>query len=174
MLLFSAFRRVLLYEDAYGFTTTRLYAQVYMILVAASLILLAHELLRQPSARRLLGRAGALAVIGLTGLSMWNHEAWIVRQNVARYEKTGKLDARYLACELSAGAVPEVLRAVVQQPAADPRVREAIGRRFAGRTADAWYEWNVGRSRAHDAIVSSGIVQPAAGQTTSLCLMKWD
>jgi Domain of unknown function (DUF4173) len=174
VLLFSAFRRVLLYEDAYGFTTTRLYAQVYMILVAASLILLAHELLRQPSARRLLGRAGALAVIGLSGLSMWNHEAWIVRQNVARYEKTGKLDARYLACELSAGAVPDVLRAVVHQPAADPRVRDAIGRRFAGRKADAWYEWNVGRSRAHDAIVSSGIVQPAAGNTTSLCLMKWD
>ena len=174
VLLYSAFRRVLLYEDAYGFTTTRLYAQVYMVLVAASLVLLAHELLRQPYARRLLGRAGALAVIGLTGLSMWNHEGWIVRQNVARYEKTGILDSRYLACELSAGAVPEVLRAVVRQPAADPRVREAIGRRFAGREADSWYEWNVGRSRAHDAIVSSGIVPPDAGQTKSLCLMKWD
>jgi hypothetical protein len=67
-----------------------------------------------------------------------------------------------------------VLRTVVQQPAADPRVREAIGRRFAGRTPDSWFEWNIGRSRAHDAIVSSGITQPDAGQTNSLCLMKWD
>ena len=174
VLLFSAFRRVLLYEDAYGFTTTRLYAQVYMMLVAASLVLLAHELLRQPSARRLLGRAGALAVIGLAGLSMWNHEGWIVRQNVARYEKTGILDSRYLACELSAGAVPEVLRAAEHQPASASRVRAAIGRRFAGRPADSWYEWNAGRSRARDAIVSSGIAQPAAGNTTSLCLAKWD
>ena len=34
LLLVSAFRRVWLYEDAYGFTTTRLYAQTYMIVMA--------------------------------------------------------------------------------------------------------------------------------------------
>ncbi|MEO5590394.1 MAG: DUF4153 domain-containing protein, partial [Gemmatimonadaceae bacterium] len=37
-LLVSAFRRVLLYEEAYGFTTARLYAQAYMVLVAAALV----------------------------------------------------------------------------------------------------------------------------------------
>jgi hypothetical protein len=174
VLLHSAFRRVLLYEDAYGFTTTRLYAQAYMLVVAASLILLAHELLRRPSARRLLGRAGALGVMALVGVSMWNHEAWIVRQNVARYMETGKLDMKYLACDLSARAVPEVLRAGERAGFAGKRLtHEAVGKRFASRTPDAWYEWNLGRSRAERAIVSAGIA-PVPDTQSSACHLQWD
>jgi two-component system sensor histidine kinase BaeS len=174
VLLHSAFRRVLLYEEAYGFTTTRLYAQAYMLVVAASLILLAHELLRRPSARRLLGCAGALAVVGMAGVSMWNHETWIVRQNVARHAETGKLDIRYLACDLSARAVPEVLRAAEREGVANRDLtRTAIGERFAGRVDDAWYEWNVGRARARHAIQASGIVAPSADSPTGVCSREW-
>ena len=174
VLLYSAFRRVLLYEDAYGFTTTRLYAQVYMIVVAASLLLLAYELLRETSARRLLGRAGALGVMALCSVSLWNHESWIVRKNVARYGESGVLDVGYLACELSARAVPEVLRAAQLQPVSAPLVRDAIGMRFAGRRADTWYEWNAGRSRARDEIVASAVVPPPAGYVASLCFSQRD
>jgi hypothetical protein len=174
VLLHSAFRRVLLYEGAYGFTTDRVYAQAYMIVVAASLILLAHELLRQPSARRLLGRAGALGVMALAGVSMWNHEAWIVRHNVARYMETGKLDMRYLACDLSARAVPEVLRAGNGAGAGWGQfTREAVADRFARRATDSWYEWNLGRSRAQRAIVSAGIVAPVETRSPSVCQVEW-
>jgi hypothetical protein len=174
VLLHSAFRRVLLYEGAYGFTTTRLYAQAYMLVVAASLLLLAHELLRQPSARRLLGRAGALGVMAMTGVSMWNHEGWIVRQNMARYEETGKLDMRYLACDLSARAVPDVLRAAERASVATRNLtREAIGQRFGGMPRDSWYEWNVGRSRAFNAMVTGRIVPPPHGDSPSLCRSEW-
>ncbi len=174
VLLHSAFRRVLLYEDAYGFTTTRLYAQAYMIVVAASLILLAHELLRRPSARRLLGRAGAFAVMGMAGVSMWNHESWIVRQNVARHAETGKLDLRYLACELSARAVPEVLQAADREGGGQrDRARTAIGERFTSVMDDTWYEWNAGRSRARAAIGEAGIVGPAPDTATGVCSREW-
>jgi hypothetical protein len=177
VLLHSAFRRVLLYEGAYGFTTTRLYAQAYMLVVAASLLLLAHELLRQPSARRLLGHAGALGIMAMAGVSMWNHEGWIVRQNVARYEETGKLDVRYLACELSARAVPEVVRAarsVGVDATTASLARDAIGERFAGKLDDSWYEWNVGRSRARHAIAASGIVAPPKDRSPRVCSRDWD
>lgn len=174
VLLHSAFRRVLLYEDAYGFTTTRLYAQAYMLVVAASLILLAHELLGRPSARRLLGRAGGLAVIGLAGLSMWNHEGWIVRQNVARHAEMGKLDMRYLACDLSARAVPEVLEAAQRRGGvSEAMVRTAIGERFIEVLDDQWYEWNAGRSRARDAIAASGMVGPGPDPATRVCAREW-
>ena len=174
VLLHSAFRRVLLYEDAYGFTTTRLYAQAYMLVVAASLLFLAYELLRGPSARRLLGRAGAMGVMALVGVSMWNHEGWIVRQNVARYEETRKLDLRYLACDLSARAVPEVLSAVRRVDVGSaPLAREAIGERFAGRLQDSWYEWNVGRSSAQQAIATSGIVAISPARSGSVCRREW-
>lgn len=173
VLLHSAFRRVLLYEDAYGFTTTRLYGQAYMLVVAASLILLAHELLREPSARRLLGRAGALAVMGMAGLSVWNHEAWIVRQNVARHAVAGKHDMRYLACELSASAVPEVLHAANGLSGMTHQlVRDAIGQRFGSMPRDSWYEWNVGRSRAFKAMVSGRIVPPP-DSSARVCRSEW-
>jgi hypothetical protein len=174
VLLHSAFRRVLLYEDAYGFTTTRLYAQAYMLVVAASLILLAHELLRTPSARRLLGRAGALAVMGMAGISIWNHEAWIVRQNVARHAETGKLDLRYLACDLSARAVPEVLQAAERNGGVQRGMtRTAIGERFMSVMDDAWYEWNAGRSRAREAIAGAGVVGPPPDTATGICHREW-
>jgi hypothetical protein len=173
VLLHSAFRRVLLYEDAYGFTTSRLYAQAYMLVVAASLVLLAHELLRRPNARRLLGRAGALAVIGMASVGVWNHEAWIVRQNVAREARAGELDMRYLACELSARAVPEVLRAADGE-GGTPRelTRLAISERFAGRQ-NAWYEWNAGRARAQRAMSAEGIAPRSVDSSTGVCGLDW-
>jgi two-component system sensor histidine kinase BaeS len=173
VLLHSAFRRVLLYEDAYGFTTTRLYAQAYMLVVAASLVLLAHELLRHPSARRLLGRAGALAIMGMAGVSVWNHEAWIVRQNVARHAVSGKLDMRYLACELSARAVPEVLHAAKGVSGMTHSLaRDAIGQRFGRMPRDSWYEWNVGRSRAFNVMVTGRIVPPP-DHSAGVCKAEW-
>ena len=130
--------------------------------------------LRQPSARRLLGRAGALAVMAMTAVSVWNHEGWIVRQNVARYAHTGKLDVRYLACELSARAVPEVLQAAQRVDVGTAALaREVVRQRFAGRLDDAWYEWNVGRSRAREAITQSGIAPPPGDRSFVLCHRKW-
>ena len=58
-LLGSAFNRVLLYEDAYGFTTARLYAQSYMLVVALALIALGLELRNQVSPSRFFRRTFA-------------------------------------------------------------------------------------------------------------------
>jgi hypothetical protein len=169
VLLQSAFRRVLLYEDAYGFTTSRVDAQAYMIVVAASLLLLASELVRGPDARRLLGRAAALGIMALAAVSSWNHEGWIVRQNIERYAVAGQLDMRYLACDLSANAVPELLRATTRvEPQVAHQARTAVSERFAGRINDSWYEWNLGRARALSAIENANVVpawpeKPATG-----------
>jgi hypothetical protein len=174
VLLQSAFRRVLLYEEAYGFTTSRVWAQAYMIVVAASLLLLAGELVRSPEARRLLARAGALGVMALVGLSIWNHEAWIVRQNMERYAVSQKLDMRYLACDLSANAVPELLR--LTQHADLPmaaQARTAVAERFAGRMNDSWYEWNAGRAGAREATERRNITAAWPEPSTGVCHRKW-
>jgi len=62
LLLVSAFRRVLLYEAAYGFTTARLYAQVYMVVLALLLVLLAVELRGRIALPPLLRRAAGLGL----------------------------------------------------------------------------------------------------------------
>ena len=96
LLLVSAFHRVSLYEEAYGFTTARLYAQAYMIVVAISLVALAREVTTEINPGRLFRRAGVTAIVAFIGLIYWNHESWIAERNIDLFASTGKLDVVYL------------------------------------------------------------------------------
>ena len=164
LLLASAFHRVLLYEAAYGFTTARLYAQAYMTVVAAGLVLLALDVARGLDTGRLFRRTATVGTVMLTALLYWNHEAWIARRNVERFASTGKLDVAYLIGELS----PDALPAIVDQLASLPEptqveLRAAIQKRYAtGRTlADGrWFEWNLSRSSARAAQSAMAPVTP--------------
>lgn len=156
LLLLSAFRRVWLYEQAYGFTTARLYAQAYMVVMAAALALLAGELMRGLDGSRLLRRAGAAAAAAMLALALWNHEAWIVRWNLERHAETGRLDAEYLVSRLSPNAVPAIVAAL-------PRAPAALGDRLRERYATAriascrWFEWNLRQRPAIDALAAAGV-----------------
>lgn len=159
LLLGSAFRRVWLYEAAYGFTTARLYAQFYMSAVAVGLVLLSLEVARDFDAGRLFRRAAAAATILFIALIYWNHEAWIARRNMDRFATTGKLDVAYLARELSPDAVPAIAERLASLP--DPvrsELRRAVRERYTGRKGllpRAWFEWNLASSRARRALDAS-------------------
>src|SRR5436190_1723375 len=51
------------------------------------------------------------ALVGLALLNIVNPDAMIVRENVARYQADGKIDAYYLS-ELSADATPDLVAAL--------------------------------------------------------------
>lgn len=158
LLLASAFRRVWLYEEVYGFTTARLYAQVYMCAVAAGLVALLREVAGEFDAGRLFRRAAGAATILFIALVYWNHEAWIARQNMDRYASTGKLDVAYLARNLSRDAVPAIAERLPSLP--DSLRSELWGavlkqdaRRDAGRQRE-WFEWSLASARARRAVES--------------------
>ncbi len=156
LLLASAFRRVSLYEAAYGFTTTRLYAQTYMVVMALGMALLVVELVRGVDAARLVRRVLALGVLAFVALSFWNHEAWIVRANLARHALTGRLDTPYLVWSLSPNGVAALARAADGIPA----MRAAVRERYAARSrvvACRWFEWNLRQRQAVDALVATGL-----------------
>jgi len=158
LLLVSAFRRLLLCEDAYGFTTARLYGQVYMVWLAVVLSLVALELRRGLDGHRVVRRAGVAAALTLTGLIYWNHEAWIVQRNVARFAATRQFDARYAVWSLSLNAVPALIAALDKLPpdAAGP-LRLELVKRYGTASPEnlRWYEWNLRRAWAQRAL--SGI-----------------
>jgi hypothetical protein len=160
LLLVSAFRRVWLYEDAYGFTTTRLYAQAYMIVMALVLLWLAWELRAVVDTRRLARWAAALGVLAFVTLGYWNHEAWIARTNVERGIRTGVMDATYLVRGLSLDAVPALVRAQgsAPEPVAGP-LRDALRARYTGaRVRDCrWFEWNLRQAQAAHALETAGL-----------------
>jgi hypothetical protein len=161
LLLVSAFRRVWLYETAYGFTTARLYAQVYMIVLALVLALLADELRASVAPQRVLRRAAGLGLAAVAVLGCWNHEAWIARQNLDRAAKTGRLDAGYLVWGLSSNAVPALLEGAGRlslglEGDIRSRLRERYGSRTRLRFCN-WYEWNWGERDAARALHRAGI-----------------
>jgi uncharacterized protein DUF4153 len=161
VLLISALRRLWLYEQAYGFTTLRLYAHVYMIAVGAMMLLLAWELCRGLAPDRLARRAAGIGAIALLALTVWNHEAWIVRENVARYRRTGQLDAIYLS-GLSPNAAPAIVASLPLLPdATADTFRGMLRWRYSATSLEPacrWFEWNVRRRQAADAVRAAGLV----------------
>jgi hypothetical protein len=141
LVLISAFRRVILYEQAYGYTTARLVAQAYMIVMALALVALALEIRRDRISIAFARRVAEIALGVFTLLALWNFEGWIVDKNVDRAQATGKFDALY-ASRLSSDAIPTLVRrrADIPQPA-----RDTLDMRFACKRVPAerrWFEWN--------------------------------
>jgi hypothetical protein len=160
-LLVSAFNRVLLYESAYGYTTARLYAQCYMIVVAAVLVALAWELRTAIQPARLFRVSMAAATIVFVVLVYWNHSAWIADRNIDRLATTGRLDVTYLTRDLSPDAVPTLTRRLASLPEPSrTELTRALHARYSGRGSvfrRQWYEWNYRMNRAKDELVRLGV-----------------
>jgi hypothetical protein len=115
VMLVSAFKRLLLYEEAYGFTEARVYPHVFMIWLALLLGWFLVTLWLKPG-RFAIGLV--VACIGFVGtLNVMNVDGFIVRQNIRRYELQGfdafsyggasyeRIDTYYLT-RLSDDAIP--------------------------------------------------------------------
>jgi hypothetical protein len=109
VILISAFRRLLLYESAYGFTRQRSYAHNFMIWLGLLLIMVV--LLEVMGKQRAFALAAIAAGLGFVlSLNVLNVDGTIVRQNVQRAELGWELDAVYLNA-LSVDATPALLDA---------------------------------------------------------------
>ena len=175
MLLISALRRLWLYESAYGFTTLRLYAHAYMVAGALFLGMLGWGLARRSTSGWLARRAAGIAAVAMVALLYWNHEAWIVRQNVERFLRTHQLDTSYLVWGLSPNAAPALVRAIPELPPilADS-VRDGLRQRYGTPPHGApcrWFEWNRGRERAGAALRTGGIVRGDAQLRPRDCVL---
>jgi two-component system sensor histidine kinase BaeS len=153
IVLISAFRRVILYEQAYGYTTARVFAQAYMIVMALSLAALALEITSGRISVAFGRRVAEIALGVFTVLVFWNFEAWIVNRNIDRAATTGKFDARYTR-RLSRDAIPTL----VQRRADIPVVqRDSVMIQLGCERLPAerrWFEWNSSVAAADRALRS--------------------
>ena len=134
VMLISAFQRLRLYEQAYGFTSLRLAAHVFMVFVG--LLLLALILMELTNSFRRLGLVLVLGVLAfalvMVGL---NEDALIAQKNLERAVQGEKLDAAYLVHGLSNDAVPTLFR-YMEDPDIDPELREKLQLVMACRFAN--------------------------------------
>jgi hypothetical protein len=144
VVVISAIHRMSLYQEAYGFSVQRLMVIAMELWLGAVFVLIAVAGIGMTG--RWLPRAVLVTgVLTLLGVAALNPERWIADHNVDRYEQTGQLDADYLL-DLSTDVEP----ALVRLPQA---MRECA--RYRDRDREAWYEFNLSRSRAsHDGTAS--------------------
>lgn len=141
LVLLSAFRRVILYEQAYGFTTARLFAQAYMVVMCLALFALGIEVARGSISIAFARRVAEIALGVFTVLVFWNYEAWIVNRNIDRAAQDGKFDWEY-AEELSRDAMPTLISRRNELPL---YARARVDARIACTSLPAerrWFEWN--------------------------------
>ncbi|WP_426449844.1 DUF4173 domain-containing protein [Paenibacillus sp. S-38] len=150
VMLVSAYLRLALYEEAYGFTVTRILVHAFMLLLAVLFLLALVKLWKPPFP---LVRSYLIAALaGYVILNYASVDGLIARGNIARYERTGQLDTGYLG-SLGYEAVPYV--AALQRSRPDLAELSVAAERYRTRLQEEkprWMEWNLARWRAERAL----------------------
>ncbi len=107
VIMLSAHMRLNLYEEAYGFTTLRLLSHLFIGWLAVAFGLLFWYIVREEKESQFAFRIFISVVAFFALINLINPDAFIARQNIARFDKTGKLDLHYLR-DLSEDATPTI------------------------------------------------------------------
>lgn len=140
VVLASAFRRMNLYEEAYGLTRIRIsvYAVVLWLAGVLALVVLAGLFRRAPWLPR---AVAGLTIAGLLAFNLANPDGRIARSAVERWERTGELDYFYVST-LSADALPYLAGLPADElGCAAARIRHRTAR-------GPWSSFNLSRHRA--------------------------
>jgi hypothetical protein len=107
VMLVSASQRMLLYEDAFGFTQLRVYTHVFMHWLGVLFIVFLLALFRVR--KNVFSLGSLLVIIGYLGtLNLMNVDLYIADRNIARYRAGQELDIAFLNI-LSVDAAPAII-----------------------------------------------------------------
>ncbi|MGH3448048.1 MAG: DUF4153 domain-containing protein, partial [Nocardioidaceae bacterium] len=139
----SALFRMAVYQQAYGFTVLRVLVDAFEVWLGVLVVVV------MVAGARLSGwwlprAALASGTALLLAIGLANPEAWVARQNIERYQATGKLDVDYLST-LGADATP-----TIEQGLPADLARCVVARQHSPEVTDDWLGWNLGRARAAD------------------------
>lgn len=153
IIMASSHIRMQCYETAYGYTIARVLAHSFMVLL---LILNAIMLVRIYSNIKATKFFIIAALLYFCVIIAVNPELYVARQNIHRYEQTGKIDTAYLFT-LSGHAVSEACDFVVAHPEEfDIEAQEEASWRwdqYAQSYNRHWQSLNIADKRAYDKFV---------------------
>lgn len=150
VVLVSALRRLLLYEETFGFTRLRLSVHATILWLAALFVLMLVAGVRWKG--RWLPRSSAYVTgIALLTFTLADPDRLVAERNVERYRATGDIDLAYVA-GLSADAVP----ALADLPSS---LRDCALASHASLLSDQddVLEWNLARERARRILTASPV-----------------
>ncbi len=159
LIIISALIRLSLYEEAYGFTTSRLYGHACIYLLVVTFCLLVYKIHRDTRENVFAFRVFISIALFLAVMNILNPDTFIARRNMERFTATGKLDVEYLG-RLSDDALPTTIK-IFDIPNEDLRkdfAMELYQRIERGRLSyfSTWQSWNLSRRKA-DSILNSSM-----------------
>ncbi|MGZ7443113.1 DUF4173 domain-containing protein [Paenibacillus sp. TH7-28] len=151
IMLLSAFTRLALYQEAYGYTYTRFLVFAFMIFLALLLVCagLRIRFAKIPLAKCFV----ALGLAAYVVVNYANMDLFIAKKNIERYEATGKIDTYYLTDNLSADALPWLIN---YSRTAAPELNRQLHERWESMTTTTegkgWPGFNWAKFRAARAL----------------------
>jgi hypothetical protein len=158
ILLISAFYRMLVYEQAYGFTYLRIFVQAFMIMLfflfVINIIYIWYQKL--PIIKSYFIISLAIYII----MNFANVDIIIAKNNINRYFETGKIDMVYLK-GLSYDAAPEMEKLLLSvkgsQESKEKQMAKEILEYFKERKLDlknqkSWQSYNISKYKAEKII----------------------
>lgn len=109
IILFSAFKRLLLYIDGYGLTLQRFLIAAFMLWVFLVFLAFAFKIIREYRNTVFIFSVFALTLATWLGINIANPDKLIAQINIERVAQGKKLDPYYLS-SLSEDAVPEIVK----------------------------------------------------------------
>ena len=149
----SALERMYLYTGEFGLTELRLYTTIFMFWISVVLIWFVLTVMRSHRDRFAFGAivAGFAAILAINAM---NPDALIAKTNIDRLQEGKRFDPYYLTT-LSADAIPVIvdsLPEIGQKPVwQDFTLQQEILYTWSKKPGD-WRTWNLGRTRAHQAV----------------------
>ncbi|MCM3126987.1 DUF4153 domain-containing protein [Paenibacillus provencensis] len=147
IILYSAFSRLTMYEEAYGFTYLRFLVHAFMLLLAVLMVIagLRIHFERIPLAK-------CYIVFGLAAYVAINYagmDTYIAEKNIERYHIHQKMDTYFLS-SLSMDAVPVLIEFSRENPEIQIDLRADYNR--LNEREQAWWSFNLAEYRAHQAL----------------------
>ncbi|QGQ95337.1 DUF4173 domain-containing protein [Paenibacillus psychroresistens] len=151
VMLISAHLRLSLYEEAYGYTITRILVHAFMLFLAVLLVL---SLIRVWMDRMpLLKPFICVTLVACLLINYINIDLIIAKNNLQRYTLSGKIDLSYFN-ELSYDVVPYLIRhneKELNKPDGLNKLLLNMKNRLAGKQTD-WKGFNLAEHRAMEAL----------------------
>ncbi|MNI54979.1 hypothetical protein D3C73_1099020 [compost metagenome] len=148
VMLYSAFSRLNLYEEAYGYTQIRFLVHAFMIFLGLLMLLTAVRI-----SRAQFPLAKCYIVLSLLSYVLMNYigmDRIIAAQNITRYEDSGSLDTAYLA-NLSWETVPKLIEfSKHNNGVLDQDLQEKLSNRGSGY--QSWQSFNYAKHHGQQAL----------------------
>ncbi|MHB8841064.1 MAG: DUF4153 domain-containing protein [Candidatus Aquicultor sp.] len=154
IIMVSAFKRLLIYEAAYGYTVLRVYTQVFIVMLGIIFLLFLIKILVHRNEAWFSLRAFAIAVAFLIGLNIINTDQVIAHLNIARYKVTHNKDLLIYNSSLSEDAIDQMVAAyyLLRDDKREGWINDDLKQRLASVEDVPWQSYSVSRAHAHQSL----------------------